>query len=155
MFSSSHEYSSSWIEAKLQKFVKKKGGFLTKDPPGYLLVDFQSDNELGRSVAREYQSASLASGRPFFPIIITCDIDENRRRIAAPERINGGTLKLHSVEILEDLRARCELFHFNVDEEIHLDITHLSPTQAAKSILLTVVELLGALGDRTSGAEGP
>jgi len=107
-------------------------------------TDFQSENELGRSVAREYQSSSATSGRPFLPIIITCDVNENRRRVAASERVSSGTGKLLSVDVLQDLRDRCELFSFKINEEIHLDITNLSPTQAAERLFVFMERTLGS-----------
>lgn len=97
-------------------------------------LDFQSDSELGSSVAEEYEICARRSGRQFFPISITCSVSENLERIIAPERVAGGTGKLLSTEMLQDMRSRCELFQFGVPDEFNLDNTHLSPTVAAEMI---------------------
>ena len=99
------------------------------------MLDFQSSNELGRSVAKEYETAARRSGRPFLPIYLICDVNENLRRVTSPERGNTGAKKLLSCETLRDIRSRCELFSFDVPEGFRLNITYLSSAEAAARIL--------------------
>lgn len=47
------------------------------DSVSRLIIDFQSNNDLGRDVAREYESAVSRARRPFLPIYLECDIEEN------------------------------------------------------------------------------
>ncbi|KAI9788408.1 MAG: hypothetical protein M1816_006933 [Peltula sp. TS41687] len=100
-----------------------------------IFTDFQSNNELGRSVAQEYKSAARRSGRFFFPVYLTCDVEENLCRVATAERVSSGTGKLLSREVLQDIRSRCDLFRFGDGEELTIDVTDASPTEAAQRIL--------------------
>lgn len=99
------------------------------------ILDFQSNNELGRSVAMEYKTAALSSGRPFLPIYLDCDVDENLQRVTSLERVDSGTTKLISCDVLKDLRSRCELFSFDAPERLRVDVTNLPPREAAMRIL--------------------
>ena len=61
-------------------------------------MDSQLDNELGRSVAAEYETTDERSGWPVLPIYLDFDADENFRSVATLEFENGGTGKLVSSE---------------------------------------------------------
>ena len=107
-----------------------------------LMVDFQSNNDLGRDVAKEYEVAALLAGRPFLPIYLECDIKENTRRITSPQRGISGTTKLLSPEILAEIRSRCQLFRFDGVKGITSDITNMAPEEAAETLAREVVEHL-------------
>jgi hypothetical protein len=106
--------------------------------PLITVVDFQSNNELGRSVATEYQTAARQSGRLFLPIYLSCDVAENLRRVGSLERVNSGTKRLLSGPVLQDIRSRCELFRFDIPEGFDINVTRLLPTEAATEILAYV-----------------
>jgi hypothetical protein len=100
-----------------------------------IVLDFQSNNELGRSVPMEYEAAARESGRHFLPIYLICDIAENLRRVAGIDRAKSGTKKLTSCEVVRDIRSRCELFSFGYPDCFRIDVTHLLPIDAASKIL--------------------
>ena len=102
--------------------------------------DYQSNNELGHSVATEYLEAARQAGRPFKPVYLTCDIDENIKRIAASERINSGTKKLTDPQILRDFRSRYELFQFDGCPGLTLDTTNTAPKEVARELLKFVTD---------------
>ena len=64
-----------------------------------------------------------------------CDREENRLRIVSSGRAASGKGKLQDVDILDDIRNRCDLLKFGSAAEIHLDVTYLSPTRAAEKLL--------------------
>ncbi|KAF5987693.1 hypothetical protein FBULB1_1781 [Fusarium bulbicola] len=71
-----------------------------------VFTDFQSDNELGQSVAQEYASAARDAGRPFLPVYLTCGLEANIERVDNAERVASGTTKLLDQELLRDMRGR-------------------------------------------------
>jgi hypothetical protein len=99
------------------------------------MQDFQTNNELGSSVAKEYETAARKSGRPFLPIYLVCDVDENLRRVESLDRVTSGMKKLVSCDILKNLLSESELFRFRGYEGLTLDVTKLPPTAAASRIL--------------------
>jgi len=83
----------------------------------------------------EYETAARRSGRPFLPIYLDYDVDgENIRRVATPECVSDGTGMLVNGELLKAMRSRCELFVFGACEGLRLDVTKLSPLEAAERI---------------------
>ncbi|KAI1175827.1 hypothetical protein F4777DRAFT_578612 [Nemania sp. FL0916] len=112
-----------------------------------VFTDFQSDNELGRKVALEYKLAAMQASRPFVPIYLVCDEQENLRRLSSQERLASGTTKLTSADVLKGIRSRSTLFHFNECAGLTIDITSKSPVEAAKEISNHVQ----ALADGQSG----
>jgi hypothetical protein len=96
------------------------------------------DNELGRSVAAEYSDVAAVAKRPFIPIYLHCDILENKKRIASPERVNSGTTKLVNYDLLQDWYDKYELVRFAEFEGLDLDSTDITPLEAASKILAFV-----------------
>lgn len=105
-----------------------------------LIIDFQSNNDLGRNVAREYEAAALRARRPFLPIYLECDIKENTRRIASPQRGSSGTTKLLSPEVLAEMRSRSQLFRFDDVKGITSDVTNMGPEEAAEALERDVIK---------------
>ena len=97
-------------------------------------LDFQSSNDLGRRVAFEYEAAAREAARPFVPVYLVCSVDENLKRATSLDRANGGTTKLTDMEVLSDLRSRCELFRFENYPSLTIDVTTMSPVEAATKI---------------------
>ncbi|KAF5019625.1 hypothetical protein F66182_8371 [Fusarium sp. NRRL 66182] len=100
-----------------------------------IFTDFQSDNQLGRDVAKEYADAASTAGRPFLPIYLTCNLEANLERIASSDRINSGTTKLIDAEVLRDMRSRCQLFRFDGHPDLTVDSTVAPPLETAGKIL--------------------
>ncbi|KAI4661104.1 uncharacterized protein J4E79_004914 [Alternaria viburni] len=94
-----------------------------------------SDNALGQKVAEEYREAARQAGRPFKPVYILCDVEENIRRVAAAGRVDGGTKKLTDPERLRGFRERCDIFRFDGCDGLSLDTTDSTPEEVAREIL--------------------
>lgn len=101
----------------------------------YIFTEFQSDNELGRSVLAEYQAAAQKRGSLFVQVNLVCGVEENIRRMEHEERSKAG--KYVHVENLKKWRlvgrlAKCE--GSSVRFEI-LDVGDLQPEQTAVQLL--------------------
>lgn len=86
-------------------------------------------------MATEYRIAALESGRPFLPVYLICDVNTNLKRVNTIERIDSGTKKLTNVELVRELREKCELFRFDDCPGLTLDSTGASPLEIASKIL--------------------
>ncbi|KAK6221240.1 hypothetical protein QIS74_04808 [Colletotrichum tabaci] len=116
-----------------------------------MFTDFQTDTNNGADTSIEYLQAAQQAHRPFLPVSLTCQKDENIRRATNPARCvteSGRVLnKLTDGSSLRRLR-RLDLFDF--DDLAHyedakldgfiIDITDTSADMAARKI----VEQLGA-----------
>ncbi|KAF2796905.1 hypothetical protein K505DRAFT_347602 [Melanomma pulvis-pyrius CBS 109.77] len=91
----------------------------------HLIIDFQSNNDLGRDVAREYEAAALRGRRPFLPIYL-----------------DTGTTKLLSPEVLAEMRSRCQIFRFDGVESITFDVTNMRPEEAAEALAREVRRII-------------
>ena len=97
-------------------------------------------------MAREYESAAELRGCAFIPINLTCQAAENERRLRTPERLDsvaGGKGMLTDCEILRNYRARSEIHQFQCSEALNLDITVISPSQAASQVIQHIEKVLG------------
>ena len=99
----------------------------------FIFTDSRGSTEAGRMAVKDYQDAAIKRGVPFISVILTCELEENVRRIVGPERCVGST-KLVDSEILQDIRQQERIFRFEDAEELELDTTSLSPREAAYSI---------------------
>ncbi len=59
--------------------------------------------------------------------MLQCDPEENLRRVQASGR-GGSNTKLTDISIVRNI------YHFKDDNELELDITHISPAEVAQSI---------------------
>ncbi|CAG9987710.1 unnamed protein product [Clonostachys byssicola] len=102
-----------------------------------IFTDFQTTNQLGESVAREYQAAAKAAKRPFIPVYLTCDCEVNITRATSYERLQGGTTKLTDPTMIRDFRSRCSIFQFEAEDHQSclIDTTSLAPADAASKIM--------------------
>ena len=83
----------------------------------------------------EYEDAAQKAGRLFKPIYLTCDPDENLKRIVSLDRMNSGTGKLTDPQLLKEFHSRCRLFESPTCRGLTVDTTHISPHQAAAKML--------------------
>lgn len=95
------------------------------------MADFQSHNDLGQTVAMEYVDAARMSGRPFLPVTMMCKVEENMRRVESVERQRSGSGKLLDAEELKAMRTRSKLLSFADRESFELDVSHITPQEAA------------------------
>ncbi|KAK4694239.1 hypothetical protein P7C71_g3310, partial [Lecanoromycetidae sp. Uapishka_2] len=104
----------------------------------FIFTDFQTSNDSGTSTAREYATAARMRGCTFVPVILTCEMAENERRMRSKERVElvaGGKGMLLDVEMLRDVRRRRDVHEFGIKEELIMDVTELEPVEAAAEIL--------------------
>ncbi len=58
------------------------------------------------------------------------------------DRGNGSNTKLTDLDILRSIREEEDIFHFKDGNELDLDITHLSPSEAAVRIHDHIAEVI-------------
>jgi hypothetical protein len=102
----------------------------------YVFTDWQSGNVLGTEVCKEYLTMAKARGSQFIPILITCDEQENVRRIQGVER--AISTKLTDSELLVQWRQEVDpppVYLFSDEKaRLELDVTSFKPEQAAEAI---------------------
>ncbi|KAJ5489930.1 hypothetical protein N7453_010755 [Penicillium expansum] len=104
----------------------------------YIFTDFQTANEQGSSVCKEYAQAAEDRGCLLIPIVLDCDEDENIRRMTQLEREKHA--KLMDVDLLKMLRKGAPIFEFsNRKEFLKIDVTHKKPEEVARMIWEHVV----------------
>jgi hypothetical protein len=112
----------------------------TKDVT-WIFTDSQSSDALGSLSAKDYHRAVAERGSTFFSIVLTCDFEENQKRIQTSDRSLRG--KLTDVSILKTIRDEEDLFRFHDENELVLDATNLSVEEAARVIVEHVKARLG------------
>ncbi|KAI9722747.1 MAG: hypothetical protein M1828_004443 [Chrysothrix sp. TS-e1954] len=100
-----------------------------------VFTDFQSNNDLGRGVAAEYEQAAQKSGRTFMPVNIECSVKVNLQRVQTLGRKDSATGKMIDAELLREMRSKSKLFTFDDCEVLELDVTHLTAAEAARKLL--------------------
>lgn len=100
----------------------------------YIFTDFQSSNELGAAVCREYAVCASERGSDFVPVLLHCDVETNLERLVAGDRAQHQ--KLVDVDLARRFRKDAELYRFaGHPAAFELDVTSLSPREAAGRIL--------------------
>ncbi|KAK5991830.1 hypothetical protein PT974_05216 [Cladobotryum mycophilum] len=79
----------------------------------WIFTDQQSSSKLGSSSARDYQNAATVRGSLFISVILHCELN---------------------LGILRSIRECEDVFHFKDEYELQLDVTYLSPSEAARKI---------------------
>ncbi|TDZ18410.1 hypothetical protein Cob_v008570 [Colletotrichum orbiculare MAFF 240422] len=102
----------------------------------YIFTDCRSADKISENIAREYEDAAKRQGVPFFPVLLTCQLEENLRRVVGTGRgEKWGNTKMTDTAELEKMRRNGSVFRFGGPVELELDVTHLSPEVAAWQIL--------------------
>ena len=103
----------------------------------YVFTDWQSGDDVGSSVCKEFLTMANARVSQFIPILITCDERENVRRIQGTERAVSST-KVTDSELLLQWRREVDpppVYQFSDNEaRLELDVTDLSAEHAAEAI---------------------
>lgn len=68
------------------------------------------------------------------PVYLTCERDENLKRVARPERGEGGSSKLMDVELVSKFMADSKIYRFE-GLGVEIDTTTREPEQTARLIL--------------------
>ncbi len=109
---------------------------LTKDL-SYIFTDFQSNDNLGSSVAQEYAAAAQRRGCLFIPVVLDCVLEENARRMRSAERVElerSGKGLLLDTSQLGEMRGRVAIYRFRCPEQLELDVSDLNAEEAARVI---------------------
>ncbi|KAL8696517.1 MAG: hypothetical protein Q9201_007623 [Fulgogasparrea decipioides] len=104
----------------------------------WIFTDSQSSDEVGSAAVADYIHAAKRRRSPLISVILTCNTDENLRRLQAELR---GKTKLNDIDVLLEIRESEDLYHFGGDTELTLDVTELSPVAAAQKILNFVTKV--------------
>jgi hypothetical protein len=111
----------------------------------YLFTDFQTTNELGTGVCAEYAQAAKDRGCLLIPIVLTCDEDENIKRITQSGREKHA--KLMDVELLRIFREGAPIFKLSDRKEfLEIDVTCLEPEEVARVIWEHVLRVCPHIG---------
>lgn len=100
----------------------------------WIFTDQQSSDETGASAAQDYAAAAQARQSPFVSIILTCDLEENVRRLTFASRGGESNTKLTDVNILHHIRDTEDIYHFGGELEVEIDVTHKAPDVVAREI---------------------
>lgn len=103
----------------------------------YLFTDWQSGDDIGSGVCEEFQTMARTRGSRLIPVIVSCDEQENVRRIQGSERAMSNT-KITDSGLLLQWRQEVDpppVYLFSDNEaRLELDVTGLSAEQAAEAI---------------------
>ncbi|KAH6984740.1 hypothetical protein BKA56DRAFT_614459 [Ilyonectria sp. MPI-CAGE-AT-0026] len=100
----------------------------------WVFTDQQSSSALGSSAARDYQEAAAVRASPFISIILHCELNENLKRAVGGDRGNNSNTKLTDQGILQNIKKKEDIFQFHDKYELVLEVTNLSPSEAATKI---------------------
>ena len=104
---------------------------------GFVMTNFAVEDEEDKAECRKIKAVAEQRGGQYFPVILTCDVEENRRRIVSPER--GPNLKSVDPNEPDRLHKGTRLLSFEGHlNRIQMDVTHTRPAEAAKRILQEV-----------------
>jgi hypothetical protein len=110
----------------------------------YLFTDWQSGDDIGMEVCKDFQSAAHERGCHFIPIVITCEQTENIARLRNSDREFWH--KVTDAELLVQFREQSHpppVYQFeHVETRLELDVTNLSAQQAAECIVRHVLTYL-------------
>lgn len=93
-----------------------------------------TSKEGDREAALEYAKAAAKTERAFIPILLQIGLEENIRRVGVKERKVGANMKTTDPESIAETSRKFELMRFGVEKELVLDVTELSPEEAAGKI---------------------
>lgn len=97
---------------------------------------FTDSSSEDSKIALEYQAAAVSRGSRFFSIVLTCGVEENFLRFTGEGRGRGLNTKLTDIESLCQIRET--VFRFGYEDEMVLDVTNLTPANAALLIFVHI-----------------
>ncbi|KAH7085278.1 hypothetical protein BKA63DRAFT_597947 [Paraphoma chrysanthemicola] len=106
-----------------------------RDEEVVIITDCRATTPAGIAIVQEFKASAQRAGRMFVPVCLVCEEGENMRRLTSEERKDGGTTKLMDVEAAGQIRNNHQIYHFGLREELVLDVTSLSPEEAAGNIM--------------------
>jgi hypothetical protein len=103
----------------------------------YVFTNVLQDDEEGASQYRQLRSLAQRRGSLFLSVSLSCDVDEQVRRIDNPDRI--ARLKGSDPEGYRRHRQQTRLFQPPSEEVVHLDTTDIDARQNAATIHETLI----------------
>lgn len=95
------------------------------------------------AVYRMIKEGAEKRGSEYIPVILTCDLEENKNRIAAADR--EANMKMTNPDDLEELYlSEKKLLTPNHPNLMELDVTGISPAVAAGRIKAHALKIMGA-----------
>jgi shikimate kinase len=104
----------------------------------YVFTNVLKDDEDGASQYVNLRSLAQRRGSLFLSVLLSCDVDEQVRRIDTPDRI--ALLKGSDPEGYRRHRQQTELFQPASEEVIHVDTTEIDARQNAETIYETLID---------------
>ena len=127
---------SAWYQIKRAEYRQERLKPIKEDlklrDTVFIFTDSQTEHN---DCVSDYTDLMLGDhGRRFYTVILHCELEENIRRLNAPER--GGSLngKLTDVEVLKEYRSKQSILTFRDDDEIEIDVTDVRPEEAARRV---------------------
>jgi hypothetical protein len=105
-------------------------------PPqlSFVMTNVVLEDEEDRAECRKIEAVAEKRGGLYFPVLLTCDIEENRRRIVSPGR--GLHLKSINPDEPDRMHRGAPLIRYDGHaNRIQMDVTHIQPADAARAIL--------------------
>ncbi|OAA75213.1 hypothetical protein LEL_07201 [Akanthomyces lecanii RCEF 1005] len=98
-----------------------------------IFTDFFTAGTIGAEWSQAHQKAAAKAGRPFLPVYLTCERQENLRRVTRPERGEKGCSKLTDVELVRKFMDDSKIYKFP-GIGIDIDTTARVPEETAQLI---------------------
>lgn len=98
-------------------------------------ADCFTRGETGCEWSQWHQIAAAKADRPFLPIYLACEREENLKRVVRPQRQETSSGKLVDADMVAGFLDRLEIFKFPGGLGIDIDTTELAPEETARRIL--------------------
>ena len=115
---------------------------LTPRALSYVLTNVLEQTREGHEMFDWVASIAVRREAVFVPVLITCELEEELRRVALAERAER--LKTRDAAALREYMSAHPLFIPDHPNVIHVDTTNLQPEDAAIAILTHVATVSGA-----------
>lgn len=147
--SKSHRHSSLQVNSRLFFHTALQQNKLISPRLFVLITNFVSSllgrvgstadcftrGETGCEWSQWHQIAAAEADRPFLPIYLACDREENLKRVVRPQRQETSSGKLVDADMVAGFLDRLEIFKFPGGLGVDIDTTELAPEETARRIL--------------------
>ncbi|KAM5517800.1 hypothetical protein FOXYSP1_08585 [Fusarium oxysporum f. sp. phaseoli] len=111
----------------------------------WIFTDAREASAAGETGAKDYEAAARKRSVSFISIVLECEIEDNIRRAINQTRVASIGAKLTDEEILRPILENERIYRFGNEKELVLDVTKLSPKEAASRIREHVDRLAACL----------
>jgi predicted nucleic acid-binding protein len=117
----------------------------------FIFTDFQTRyHDSARQIPELYRDAAARRQFPFVSVVLTCELAENLKRVTRGKRRGK---KLKDGDRLREMREEGEIYLFEQDHELVLDVTNVTREEAAEEILEHAVRVAEAYRDSQVGRD--